>query len=96
MLGRHQRLVSQPSDTDPVALSWDKVVRQAVHDMRTPLSSMLTTVAVLRQLQATSAVPAQWERMIDLLERQVQTLSAQLVRLHESPESFLKTEERVE
>jgi hypothetical protein len=96
MLRRHQRLVSHPSDPDPVALPWDKIVRQAVHDMRTPLSSMLTTVAVLRQLQATAAVPSQWERMIDLLERQIQTLSAQLARLHESPESFLKLEDRAE
>jgi hypothetical protein len=84
--------VSQPSNTDPIALPWEKVVRQAVHDMRTPLSSMLTTVAVLRQLQATSTVPAQWERMIDLLERQVQTISGQLVRLQDSPESYLKIE----
>jgi hypothetical protein len=88
--------VSQPSETDPVALPWDKIVRQAVHDMRTPLSSMLTTVGVLRQLQGTTTVPPQWERMIDLLERQVQTLSGQLGRLHESPESFLQMEESAE
>ena len=88
--------MSQPSDTDPVTLPWDKIVRQAVHDMRTPLSSMLTTVAVLRQLQSSSSVPQQWERMIDMLERQVQTLSGQLVRLHESPESYLSAEERGE
>ena len=88
--------MSQPSDTDPIALPWEKIVRQAVHDMRTPLSSMLTTVAVMRQLQATSTVPAQWERMIDLLERQVQTLSGQLGCLHESPESFLKMEDNAE
>ncbi|MEK7952266.1 histidine kinase dimerization/phospho-acceptor domain-containing protein [Luteolibacter soli] len=85
--------MSQPSDTDPVTIPWEKIVRQAVHDMRTPLSSMLTTVAVLRQLQGNAAAPPQWERMIDLLERQVQTLSAQLVQLHESPESYLKVEE---
>lgn len=53
---------------------------------------MLTTVAVLRQLQATSTIPPQWERMIEMLERQVQTLSGQLVRLQESPESYLKIE----
>jgi hypothetical protein len=89
-------LVSHPSDSEPVALPWDEIVRQAVHDMRTPLSSMLTTVAVLRQLQATATIPAQWERMIDLLERQIQTLSGQLVRLHESPESFVKVDEGAE
>lgn len=88
--------MSHLSDTDPAALPWEKIIRQAVHDMRTPLSSLLTTVAVLRQLQATSTVPAQWERMIDLLERQVQTISGQLVRLHESPESYLKVEESAE
>ena len=88
--------MSQPSDTDPVALPWEQIVRQAVHDMRTPLSSMLTTVAVLRQLQATATVPPQWERMVELLERQVQTLSGQLVRLHESPESFLEVKESAE
>ncbi|RYD61475.1 MAG: hypothetical protein EOP83_16920 [Verrucomicrobiaceae bacterium] len=82
----------QPSDTDPVALPWDKIVRQAVHDMRTPLSSMLTTVAVLRQLQTTSTVSPQSDRMIDMLERQVQMLSGQLARLQESPESYLKAE----
>lgn len=88
--------MSQSSDSDPVALPWEQIVRQAVHDMRTPLSSMLTTVAVLRQLQATSSVPPQWERMIDLLERQIQTLTGQLVRLHETPESYLKKEESSE
>jgi len=89
--------VSQPSDSDPIAtLPWEQIVRQAVHDMRTPLSSMLTTVAVLRQLQASSTVPPQWERMIDLMERQIQTLTEQLVRLHESPDSFLKSEESAE
>lgn len=88
--------MSQSSDSDPVALPWEQIVRQAVHDMRTPLSSMLTTVAVLRQLQTTSTVPPQWERMIDLLERQVQTLSGQLVCLHDAPESFLKMEESAE
>lgn len=88
--------MSHLSDTDPAALPWEKIIRQAVHDMRTPLSSLLTTVAVLRQLQATSTVPAQWERMIDLLERQVQTISGQLIRLHESPESYLKAEESAE
>jgi signal transduction histidine kinase len=77
-------------------LPWEKIVGQAVHDMRTPLSSMLTTVAVLRQLQATSTVPPQWERMTDLLERLIQTLSGQLARLHESPESYVKNEERAE
>ena len=55
---------------------------------------MITTVAVLRQLQSTSPVPQQWERLIDMLERQIQTLAGQLVRLHESPESFLKSDER--
>lgn len=88
--------MSQPSHTDPVTLPWEQIVRQAVHDMRTPLSSMLTTVAVLRQLQATATVPPQWERMVELLERQVQMLSGQLVRLHESPESFLETKESAE
>ena len=84
--------MSQPPDSDSVTLPWEKIVRQAVHDMRTPLSSMLTTVAVLRQLQATSTVPPQWERMIGMLERQVETLSGQLVRLQESPESYVKIE----
>ena len=88
--------MSQPSDIDPVALPWEKIVRQAVHDMRTPLSSMLTTVAVLRQVQVTSSVSPQVERMMDMLERQVQTLSGQLVRLHDSPESYLKIEESAE
>lgn len=88
--------MSQPPDSDSVTLPWEKIVRQAVHDMRTPLSSMLTTVAVLRQLQATSTVPPQWERMIGMLERQVETLSGQLVRLQESPDSYLKIEGRAE
>lgn len=89
-------MVSHPSDTDPIALPWEQIVRQAVHDMRTPLSSMLTTVAVLRQLQANSSGPQQWERMIDMLERQVQTLSGQLVRLNESPESYMNGQEGAE
>lgn len=80
--------MSHPSESD--AVPWEKIVRQAAHDMRTPLSSMLTTVAVLRQLQSTSTVPPEWERMIDLLERQIHTLSGQLGRLYDSPASFLK------
>nr|WP_264488877.1 hypothetical protein [Luteolibacter arcticus] len=57
---------------------------------------MFTTVAVMRQLQAASTAPPQWERMLEMLERQVQTLSEQLARLQESPASFLKNGETEE
>ncbi|MCW1886662.1 hypothetical protein OKA04_18125 [Luteolibacter flavescens] len=90
--------MTQPPD-NPIsapAFPWDKAVRQAVHDMRTPLSSMLTTVAVMRQMQAAASLPPQWERLIGMMERQVQDLSGQLSRLNESPASFLKEEQTAE
>lgn len=84
--------VTQPINDVPDGngtFPWDQVVRQAVHDMRTPLSSMLTTIAVMRQMQGGNSHAPQWDRLIAMMERQVQDLSGQLTRLDESPASFL-------
>jgi hypothetical protein len=57
--------------------------------MRTPVSSLLTGTAILRQLHGETP-PVEIERVLALLERQVGTLSGQLQRLADSPGSFLK------
>jgi signal transduction histidine kinase len=82
--------VSRSFDPSSCELPWPLVVRQAVHDMRTPVSSILTAAAVLRQLHGQKPSP-DVERILSLLERQVETLSGQLQRLSESPESYLGT-----
>ena len=51
---------------------------------------MLTTVAVMRQSSSAALSTEQNDKMLGLLERQIQELSVQLGRLLETPASYLK------
>ncbi len=55
--------------------------------MRSPLSTMTTTLAVLRMA---AADPAKSEKLIGILERQTEDLTEQLNRLLSDPESFVR------
>lgn len=76
--------MTEPTETLP----WPEIIRQATHDLRTPLSSIVMAASVLRQLPPESA-EVDRERMLALLEREVGVLSECVRRLAESPESFL-------
>lgn len=79
-------LVNALENAQEEALPWKQIVGKAVHDMRTPLSSMVTTLEILRLL------PADREKslkMIGLLDRQVEELSRQLETLVANPSAFL-------
>nr|WP_265594855.1 histidine kinase dimerization/phospho-acceptor domain-containing protein [Haloferula sp. BvORR071] len=75
-----------PVDTSSI-LPWEQLVAKAVHDMRSPLSTMTTTLAVLRMA---AADPAKSEKLIGILERQTEDLTEQLNRLLSDPESFVR------
>lgn len=80
--------LENPQEED---LPWKQIVAKAVHDMRTPLSSMVTTLEILRLL------PADREKslkMIGLLDRQVEELSRQLEALVANPSAYLPPAEQ--
>ena len=80
------RVNTPPSETAE-ALPWEQLVAKAVHDMRSPLSTITTTLAVLRMA---AADPAKSDRLIGILERQTEDLTEQLNRLVSDPGSFAK------
>lgn len=83
---RHkQRFVNQADESSPFPPEWNEIIASAVHDIRNPLSSMLTTLEILRHLTAGSDQAA---KVIEMLDRQVTTVSDQLERLLRDPASF--------
>ena len=66
-------------------LLWKKILAKSVHDIRTPLSGMQTTLEVLRMIGPDSENQA---KLIDILNRQVSEISEQLQKLLNAPESF--------
>ena len=77
--------VSNPPLTDD-SLPWEQLVAKAVHDMRSPLSTMTTTLAVLRMAIAD---PAKAEKLLTILERQAADLTTHLERLVDDPGSYV-------
>ena len=73
------------SPPNQASLPWEELVAKAVHDMRSPLSTMSTTLAVLRMALAD---PAKAEKLMGILERQTRDLTEQLDRLVNDPGSF--------
>ncbi|MEO5716528.1 MAG: histidine kinase dimerization/phospho-acceptor domain-containing protein [Luteolibacter sp.] len=65
---------------------WKQVVAKSVHDMRTPLSCIRTTVEVLRMISAGSEKHG---RLIAILDKQVDELSSQMETLLKNPDAFL-------
>lgn len=57
----------------------------AVHDMRTPLSSMRTTLEIVRMLNGQSERTA---GLVDKLDKQVLEIAAHLERLQKDPGSY--------
>lgn len=67
------------------SLPWEELIAKAVHDMRSPLSTMNTTLAVLRMAISD---PVKAEKLIGILERQSADLTEQLNRLLNDPGSY--------
>ena len=82
--------VSNPPQTED-RLPWEQLVAQAVHDMRSPLSTMTTTLAVLRMAIAD---PAKAEKLVGIIERQSADLTEQLNRLVTDPASYARKQEQ--
>ena len=68
---------------------WEKIVERAVHDMRTPLSCMRTSLELLRMLPAGSEKHA---KVLGILNAQLDLLGGQMEALLARPESFLFSE----
>jgi len=74
----------EPSPED--LLPWKKIIPKAVHDMKTPLSSMRVTLEILRM---TSADAEAHGKLIVMLEKQVNELAEQLDTLVTDPAAIL-------
>lgn len=75
-------IMNPPSDE---RLPWEEIVPVAIHDMRSPLSSMRTTLEIVRMLNS------QCDRtsgLIDKLDKQVLELAGLLERFQNDPASF--------
>lgn len=79
--------MNQSNEPGDKSLPWDEILLTAVHDIRTPLSSMLVTLEVLRDLHGGSEPSA---KLIAMLDRQVMGVSDLLERLLRDPASFQK------
>ncbi|GAA5126511.1 hypothetical protein JIN84_15585 [Luteolibacter yonseiensis] len=77
--------MSTLENTDGEPLPWKEIIGKAAHDMRTPLSCMRTTVEVLRMLASSE----QDTRMIEILEKQIDSLAAQVNDLVNDPRAYL-------
>ncbi|MCW1912243.1 hypothetical protein OJ996_01575 [Luteolibacter sp. GHJ8] len=77
--------MNQADELPPFPPEWNEIIASAVHDIRNPLSSMLTTLEILRHLTAGSDQAA---KVIEMLDRQVLSVSDQLERLLRDPASF--------
>jgi len=86
----HAAGVNTLENTGEEPLPWKEIIAHAAHDMRTPLSCMRTTVEVLRMLSSSE----QDTRMIEILEKQIDSLAGQVNALVENPQSFLSRESR--
>jgi K+-sensing histidine kinase KdpD len=75
------------NENDEEALRWNEIVASAVHDIRTPLSAMLTVLEMLKEFHAGSDRSA---KLVSMMDRQVTEISGQLERLLHDPGSFLK------
>jgi len=64
---------------------WQQVVSRAVHDMRTPLSAMKTTLEVMRLTQGD---PEKSAKLISMMERQATELAELMERLAKDPDSY--------
>ena len=71
--------------TEGETIPWESVLAKAVHDMRTPLSSMRTSLEVLRMV---AGDPEKSERLLMLMNKQVDEMAGHLDTLARNPRSF--------
>ncbi|MES2920575.1 MAG: histidine kinase dimerization/phospho-acceptor domain-containing protein [Verrucomicrobiota bacterium] len=67
-------------------LPWKEILPKAVHDMRTPLSSMRVTLEILRMTCGESEAHG---KLIAMMEKQVNELAVQLHTLATDPAAVL-------
>lgn len=79
--------VMEDEDSRAATLPWEEIVRKAVHDMRSPLTSMRMAVEVLRLTVPETEASI---RLLEMLNRQMDLLTDQMKALAENPASFSK------
>lgn len=83
--GLHASAVNILENPSEESLPWKEIIGNAAHEMRTPLSCMRTTVEVLRMMTSESE---QHTRMIEILEKQIDSLAGQVDELVKDPQSY--------
>jgi hypothetical protein len=78
--------VDRPEEPAGDSPPWKQIVAKAVHDMRTPLSSMRISLEVLRM---TGADAQQRGKLIAMLDKQVDELAGLLEMLSKDPCAFV-------
>ena len=78
--------VSPLPDEEPIL--WKQIIPKAVHDMRTPLSTMRTSIEILRALAPDSD---QHRKVMGILEAQVGLITDHLETLLVNPGLFLSS-----
>lgn len=76
-----------PEYTADESLPWKHIVAKSVHDMRTPLSCLRTTVEILRM---TSSGDERQAKLVGLLDVQIDELTAHLEKLLHHPEQIVQ------
>jgi len=67
---------------------WKKIVKAAAHEIRTPLSSLRTSVEILKMNRLDQE---QSQKLMAMMNRQIESISAQLDTLVNRPATFLET-----
>jgi len=66
---------------------WKKIVKAAAHEIRTPLSSLRTSVEILKMNRLDQE---QSQKLMAMMNRQIESISAQLDTLVNRPATFLE------
>ena len=78
--------MDSPDLSQQEALPWKEIVGKAVHDMKTPLSSLRVTLEILRMTSGGSEAHG---KLIAMLDNQVNELARQLDTLANDPAAIL-------
>lgn len=65
---------------------WEEIVKIASHEIRTPLSSLRTSVEILRMNRLDTE---RTEKLLTMMNRQIEAISEQLDTLVNRPNTFL-------
>ncbi|GEM_PF-1404966 len=77
---------SDPAGSDE--LPWKKIIKCAVHEIRSPLSSLRTSVEILKMNRLDDE---QSQKVMTMMNRQIEAISDQLEALVARPRTFLDT-----